>query len=441
MSWLDGRIAAARPAWLRLTRRHPPPSGVAAAPADRADCTAAVRTSCLAPYLANQLGSASFQDMAARCVCAAWSLRRCQAAACGRLPLPLIPRGGRGCLACQLCAVPRADTWLPGVSSREARRRRGALCKDRCSAAQALLWLRPAAPPPPPRPILATLSPRRHTFYRSLLQCAEALCCAPTAELLSWRSEGSSRSIASAISQLETQVGARAPEGRRCGLASGGMAPCIRVRIPASPNPPLGFPNSPSPHPLHPSPCRPSPQASHFVRVYNQAAAPPGGAGGAGGSGAAAGQCVESAEDQAEHDLALFLLKVAPEVAEAAPAAARAAAPAAGGRRGGARGGAAGGGDEGARGGVVGWRKDKARGQAEARRSTCSLLPQRSACLLAASCCTPELYTHASPPRLLPSSPHPPRSLSAGQSAEEAYRLTLSQYRVRICDGVAANHK
>ncbi|PSC72558.1 baculoviral IAP repeat-containing 6-like isoform X2 isoform A [Micractinium conductrix] len=198
--------------------------GPAAAPADRADCTAAVRTSCLAPYLANQLGSASFQDMAAR-----------------------------------------------------------------------------------------------HTFYRSLLQCAEALCCAPTAELLSWRSEGSSRSIASAISQLETQ-------------------------------------------------------ASHFVRVYNQAAAPPGGAGGAGGSGAAAGQCVESAEDQEEHDLALFLLKVAPEVAEAAPAAARAAAPAAGGRRGGARGGAAGGGDE-------------------------------------------------------------------GQSAEEAYRLTLSQYRVRICDGVAANHK
>lgn len=38
----------------------------AASAADRADCTAAVRNSCLAPFLIHQLAKTSFQDMAGR---------------------------------------------------------------------------------------------------------------------------------------------------------------------------------------------------------------------------------------------------------------------------------------------------------------------------------------------------------------------------------------
>lgn len=82
-----------------------------ASASDRADCTAAVRNSCLAPYLINQLSKASFQDMAGR-----------------------------------------------------------------------------------------------HKFYRSLLQCAEALCCDATTPLLSWHSANSSRTIASSLAGLEAQV-------------------------------------------------------------------------------------------------------------------------------------------------------------------------------------------------------------------------------------------
>lgn len=52
-----------------------------------------------------------------------------------------------------------------------------------------------------------SLSSRRHKFYRSLLQCAEALCCDATAPLLSWHSTDSSRTIASSLAGLEAQVG------------------------------------------------------------------------------------------------------------------------------------------------------------------------------------------------------------------------------------------
>ncbi|KAL4444357.1 hypothetical protein ABPG75_012094 [Micractinium tetrahymenae] len=196
-----------------------------ASPADLADCTAAVHTSCLAPYITHQLSAASFQDMAAR-----------------------------------------------------------------------------------------------HKFYRSLLQCAEALCSPRTASLLSWHSAESSRSIASAIAGLESQV-------------------------------------------------------SHFVRVYNQAQA----AQAAAGASSSRGPAPESEEDKAEIELANYLLAVAAKVSAAAPA-----APAAG--------------DAATGGGTPADAAAAAGGEALAETT-------------------------------------------AEASAEETYRLRLSPYRVRIADGVAANHK
>lgn len=65
-----------------------------------------------------------------------------------------------------------------------------------------------ARAPPSSFPLPTTrLAPSRHKYYRSLLQCAEALCCDATASLLSWHSADSGRTIASAISGLEAQVG------------------------------------------------------------------------------------------------------------------------------------------------------------------------------------------------------------------------------------------
>lgn len=194
-----------------------------ASPVDLADCTAAVHSSCLAPYIAHQLSAASIQDMAAR-----------------------------------------------------------------------------------------------HKFYRSLLQCADALCSPQTASLLAWHSAESSRSIASAIAGLETQV-------------------------------------------------------SHFVRVYNQAAA----AAAAAGAGSSKGAAAESEEDKAEIELANYVLALAAKVSTAAPAACAA-------------------GD--AAGGTSAVSAAAAGGSAQA-------------------------------------------GAAAEASADEAYRLRLSPYRVRIVDGVAANHK
>lgn len=147
----------------------------------------------------------------------------------------------------------------------------------------------------------------RHQFYRTLLQCAEALCSPATVSLLTWHSTDSSRSIASAVALMETQV-------------------------------------------------------SHFVRVYNQQAAAPN----AGGAGSSKG--VETEEDKAEIGLAHFMLRVAQKVAQVA-------------RSSGGAGGSAG----------------SPGGDAQ-------------------------------------------QAGAAGTSAEEKYRLTLSQYRVAIADGVSTNH-
>jgi hypothetical protein len=119
----------------------------------------------------------------------------------------------------------------------------------------------PHTPPAPSALPLTPLLPRRHKFYRSLLQCAEALCNPATASLLTWHSAESSRSIASAVAQMECQV-------------------------------------------------------SHFVRVCNQAAAASSALAGAGSSKG------EHEEDKAEIELAHYLLAVAARVAQAAPAAA-----------------------------------------------------------------------------------------------------------------------
>ena len=78
----------------------------------------------------------------------------------------------------------------------------------------ARLW--PHRTPPNPNPCL----PSRHTFYQVILRCAEALCDPATAALLTWRSAGDKPHVLGALSQLKSQ-------------------------------------------------------ASHFVKVYNAAAAPP----------------------------------------------------------------------------------------------------------------------------------------------------------------------
>ena len=89
----------------------------------------------------------------------------------------------------------------------------------------------------PPRPAALPPLPRRHKFYRSLLQCAEALCSPATSALLGWHAAGSSRTIATALASLETQArsgsagvgaGVRAWRRRRGGggvLAGAGAVP------------------------------------------------------------------------------------------------------------------------------------------------------------------------------------------------------------------------
>lgn len=124
--------------------------------------------------------------------------------------------------------------------------------------------------------------------------------------------------------------------------------------------------------------CLLSAQVSHFVRVYNQAASARGGPGGEGPSSGAAGPSSgDSAEDKAEMELANYLLEVAGKVAAVAPAAGAAGGGGAGAAAPGTGGAAAGSGAE--AGGQLG--------------------------------------------------------------EEEPYRLTLSQYRVRISPGVSTNHR
>ena len=64
MGGLHGTAGQPLPPSTALPHRQAPHH--AASASDRADCTAAVRNSCLAPYLINQLSKASFQDMAGR---------------------------------------------------------------------------------------------------------------------------------------------------------------------------------------------------------------------------------------------------------------------------------------------------------------------------------------------------------------------------------------
>ncbi|KAL4420088.1 hypothetical protein ABPG77_000569 [Micractinium sp. CCAP 211/92] len=118
-------------------------------------------------------------------------------------------------------------------------------------------------------------------------------------------------------------------------------------------------------------------QVSHFVRVYKQAQA----AQAAAGTGSSRGAAAESEEDKAELELANYLLALAVKVSAAAPV-----APAAGGCSGG-------------------------------RRRSCSGGAAEAGGEAQAGAAAPET------------------------SVEEAYRLRLSPYRVRIADGVAANHK
>lgn len=214
----------------------------------------------------------------------------------------------------------------------------------------------PATPPAPPH-----LS--RHKFYRSLLQCAEALCSPATSALLGWHSAGSSRTIATALASLETQA-------RRMGRHMGSD---LMHRRHLSPHLLLLCLPHKSTHPLpHPA------QVSHFVRVCTQAAAARSAPGGAGpSSSAAAGPSVESAEDRAEMDLAQRLLAVAAKVSAAAPA------------------------------------PPSTRGRGAAAEAAGS-----GAC----------------------GSGRGGAGRGEEQSAEEVYRLTLSQYRVRILPGVSANH-
>lgn len=146
-----------------------------------------------------------------RCATAAW--RPTSSISCPRRPSK-IWRGGEcgssvawpaevpwGCCSCSCCVLLKS-------TSRQATAARSLVC--RC----------------PPSP-----SSRRHKFYRSLLQCAEALCCDATTPLLSWHSANSSRTIASSLAGLEAQVGGWG-EGLGLSRLGGGLAQFSQPEMP-----------------------------------------------------------------------------------------------------------------------------------------------------------------------------------------------------------------
>lgn len=146
----------------------------------------------------------TWQTAPPRCTAAAW--RRTLRTSCRRPPFRTWPPGGTS------CGWAEAGPTAAGLQHLEEQGRAGLHRAGHVwggAAAAQLGTLQPCRGLPARSGVTRQLClpSRRHKFYRSLLQCADALCSPQTASLLAWHSAESSRSIASAIAGLETQAG------------------------------------------------------------------------------------------------------------------------------------------------------------------------------------------------------------------------------------------